>query len=331
MMTKKQIPGIDVYKEVLEELEKKDIRCAIICRLAAETSMCRIEIVNARIDHIDLTHERGLDLLIAKKIKGRQAKEGHMRIRCIPLNISLYRWLQENLDFEQTYIIPRIKGDLNKPFEPRQMNNIFYKHELPFTVHQLRHYFRAQVWTWMIENKQPDIGVVKEIMGHKKTVHESYGRYSWKYKLKIVDAVFAKDESRQNINNIESLKEEIANGIIKGITQADIERSSHLFITGWLSKMMGQYRPGDLYTSINNNNGDGLWANLSIDLRMQIRQHKDFFMRLDADTILQFIKKNNLDLYSTLINTPKGLFWIHTQINDIKKQIVSTNSTSLTK
>jgi len=312
----KQVPSTALYRKTLKELiEKGEIRTATVCRLAAEGSCCRIEIVNARVNQIDSKYKRGLDLSIAKRIRGRQAKKSHMRTRCIPLNISLYAWLLDNLDLKQTYIIPRIKGDFNKPFNERHLNNLFEKNNLPFTIHQLRHYFKSRVWEYMIKDRRPDIGVIKEMMGHKKTVHEAYGNYSWEYKLEIVDKVFATDQSNKGFN-MGSLQETIANGIVKGLTQVDIERNSRLFITDWIGKVMKQFQPSDLYEAIIND--DDLWAKLSSDLRFQSLQNKECFNRIDADAILQSIRQNNLDLYSTIINTPNGLFWIRKQINNIK-------------
>lgn len=317
----KQVPSKILYTEILKKLiDMGDIRCVIICRLAAEGSMCRVEIANAHIDQIDSTHKRGLELSIAKRVRGRYGKQSRMRLRCIPLNTSLYEFLQDNLDFEQAYVIPRKQGDFDKAFSTRQFNNIFYKHNLPFTVHQLRHYFKTQVWQWMIKNGRPDIGVIKEIMGHRKTVHESYGRYPWEYKLEIVDKVFADAGTNQNKNfDMSHLEKAIANGIVKGLSQIELEKSNYLFIKDWIDKVTGQFTPSDMYSIIHN--GDSLWINLSFELRMQIRQHKDFFMRLDADTILQLLKQQNLGLYSTIINTPKGMVWFNKQINDIKKEI----------
>ncbi len=43
----------------------------------------------------------------------------------------------------------------------------------------------------MIKEKQIDIQVIKEIMGHTLQVHEKYGGESpFEYKLDIVDSVF---------------------------------------------------------------------------------------------------------------------------------------------
>ena len=54
-----------------------------------------------------------------------------------------------------------------------------------------RHFFRSQVRSWMIKEKQIDIKEIKEIMGHILQVHEKYGGESpFEYKLEIVDSVF---------------------------------------------------------------------------------------------------------------------------------------------
>ena len=41
----------------------------------------------------------------------------------------------------------------------------------------------------MRENQQVDLGLIKELMGHKKTVTEDYGSYSWDYKRNVIDEV----------------------------------------------------------------------------------------------------------------------------------------------
>ena len=42
----------------------------------------------------------------------------------------------------------------------------------------------------MRENRQVDPPLMKELMGHKKTVDEEYGSISWDYKLEVIDKVF---------------------------------------------------------------------------------------------------------------------------------------------
>lgn len=212
----KQIPIKVVYKKILNELlEKNEIKTILIIRTAAETGMCRGEIAEARIDHLDMKNPRSLYLSVAKRIKGRRAKESKMRIREIPLHLDLYKFILENIDREkQKYIIPRKQGNFNKPFNYRYLYHQLEKNNLNFTIHHLRHYFKSQVWSWMIQNKQPDPGLLKEIMGHAKTVHESYGRYSWDYKLSVVDSVFC--EKYNNNHELNNLQEAITTAIKNG-------------------------------------------------------------------------------------------------------------------
>ena len=64
------------------------------------------------------------------------------------------------------------------------------KANIQWSSHKSRHFFKSQIWTWMRENKQVDPGLVKDLMGHKKTVTEIYGPISWDYKCGMVDKVF---------------------------------------------------------------------------------------------------------------------------------------------
>lgn len=317
---KKQIPSTRIYEDTLDLLnEKEDIRTVIICRLAAEGSCSRIEIANAKIEEIDSTYKRGLELSVAKRVKGKHAKESHMRTRCIPLNYSLYNYLLNHLDLNQTYVISRRRGDLNKAFNSRHINYFLENANLSFTAHHLRHYFRTKVWEWMVKNRQQDVGILKQLMGHSLSVSESYHQYSWHYKLELVDKVFCGAHSEyKRENDMDDLKNAITEGIIKG--QAEIEKKSYLFVTNLISKILNQFTPSDLYMAIKFD--ASIWKSLPLDDKTSIRKYRTSFVSLDADEILQLINDYDSALYSTILNSPKGLFWIHKQIHEIKQQIM---------
>ena len=38
-----------------------------------------------------------------------------------------------------------------------------------------------------------DTALLKELMGHKKDTHETYGNYSWDYKCEVLDSTFSGD------------------------------------------------------------------------------------------------------------------------------------------
>jgi len=317
----KQMPSTSLYNETWKKLIKKDdIRTALIVRLAGECGLCRIEIANLMVSNIDRHHNRGLWVELAKRIRGRYARQSKMRQREVPINSRLYGFLQQHVDTNQKYVIPRESGNYDKSFHPQHLNYfVAKKNNLPFTIHHLRHYFKTMVWQWMIRNKQPDIAVLKSFLGHTLTVHESYGKYTWDYKLELVDKSFATDQSSQYKEfGTSGLQDAIASGIVQGFTQAEIEKNRS-FIVGWISKVMKHYTPSDLYEAMIND--DILY--ISDNLGIQIMQYKEQFNRINANTFLQLIKENNLDLYSIIINTPGGVSWIHGQLENIKKQVVS--------
>ena len=191
MKEKRQlIPSNEQYQQTLKNLvEKKEIRTLIVVRLGCELGLTRLEICNVEIDGIDRFHKRGLWINIAKKVK--RGNKFVMRSREIPINANLYQLLASyTSQNDRKYILVRHKGDINKPFLPRYINHLYDKNEIIFSSHKARHYFKDRVWTWMRENRQIDPGLVKELMGHKKTVDESYGGIGWDYKLDVIDKVF---------------------------------------------------------------------------------------------------------------------------------------------
>lgn len=287
--------------------------------MAATAGMCRMEIAEARIENL-LRNCRGLQLNVAKSVRGKYGKESHMRVRRVPLNIDLYNYIVDNIDVNQKYIIPRIRGNFNKPYNYRYLFSFFENNEIGFTIHMCRHYYKSMIWSWMIRNKQPDVGILKELMGHTKTVHEAYGRYTWEYKLAIVDSVFC-ETPPQSDDLQESIVKAIKNGFdsVQSKNKSKMEINHHSFITNWIGNVMKQFTPSDLYEAIIND--DELWANISDNLRVQIIPYKEYFNKINTNMFLQLIKENNLDLYSIIINSPGGVSWIHKQLENIKKQI----------
>jgi len=186
------IPDQEQYQQTLTRLSESDnkkyLKCLVAVRLGCEMGLSRLEIANARVSDIDRFHKRGLWIEIAKKVKRGSTFE--MRKREIPMNPNLYLFIKTYVDSSQHYILKREKGqDWNKPFIPRHINNLYDDCEIPWSTHKSRHYFKNCVADWMRKNKQVDLGLVKELMGHKKTVTEDYGSYSWDYKRDVIDKV----------------------------------------------------------------------------------------------------------------------------------------------
>jgi len=142
--------------------------------------------------------KRGLWIEVAKRVRrGKKKVEGkkvpifEMRQREIPINSNLYQLLKTYVKSSQKYILHREKGDITKPFIPRYINTLYEANNIPWSTHRSRHFFKAQVWSWMQKNKQVDIGLLKEYLGHKKDTTENYGVYSWDYKREVLDKVFS--------------------------------------------------------------------------------------------------------------------------------------------
>jgi len=198
MEKREYIPDQDVYKKTLDKLiEDNQITTLIAVRMGCELGITRLEIVNARVSDIDRIHTRGLWVEVAKKVRrGYKKQDGkkipvfEMRQREIPINSSLYQLLKTYTDTSQMYILHREKGDIKKPFIPRYINTLYELNAVPWSSHKSRHYFKACVWSWMMANKQVDVGLIKELLGHKKDTTENYGEYSWDYKRDVIDQVF---------------------------------------------------------------------------------------------------------------------------------------------
>lgn len=193
------VPDQKTYRETLTRLmENDEITTLITIRLGCELGMTRIEIVNAKVDDVDVHHKRSLNVKVAKRVRrgskkvdGKKVPVFKMRTRDLPININLYQLLKTYMKGSEVYLLHREKGDPRKPFIPRYVNYLYETNSIPWSSHKSRHYFKSQVWSWMMKNHQPDRALLQEFMGHQKdSVHDAYGEYSWDYKLEVVDGVF---------------------------------------------------------------------------------------------------------------------------------------------
>ena len=184
------IPSKEQYQETIKQLtEQQHTTTLIALRFGCEMGMSRIEICNAEIKNIDRHHKRGLYVDIAKHI--RKGNKFIMRSREIPINVGLYSLLMAYIDPDTKYILKRQRKDsIVKPMRPLHINYMYEKDNIQWSTHKSRHYFKEQLWTWMRLNRQIDGGLCKELMGHTKTVDESYGGISWEYKIETIDKVF---------------------------------------------------------------------------------------------------------------------------------------------
>lgn len=193
------IPEKKEYKNTQTTLiEKGDLTTLIALRMGCELGMTRIEIVNTRTIDIDRYHKRGLWIETAKQVRrgstkdkdGKRKPRFEMRKREIPINTSLYQLLKSYIDDNQKYILHRQKGDIQKPFAPRYINTLYEKNNIIWPTHRSRHYFKNQVMDWMRTNRQVDEGLIKQLLGHKKTQTQEYGSISWDYQRDVIDKVF---------------------------------------------------------------------------------------------------------------------------------------------
>lgn len=186
------IPSKQQYRDTLKQLtENIQMKALIAVRLGCELGLSRLEICNAEVSNIDRYHKRGLWIDVAKKIrKGKKKVEFVMRKREIPVNVGLYGLLNTYIQDNQKFIVQRSKGNINKSMNPLQINYLYDVAGINWSSHKSRHYFKTQVWNWMRKERQIDTALVKELMGHTKSVDENYGEIDWEYKLGVIDAVF---------------------------------------------------------------------------------------------------------------------------------------------
>ena len=186
------IPSTEQYNETLQQLiEQNDMNTLIAVRLGCELGMSRIEIVNAEIRNIDREHKRGLWIDVAKHVR-RGKDKFVMRSREIPINLDLYTLLLNYVDKDLKYILKRErKGPIAKPMQELHINYLYERANIPWATHKSRHYFKNRVRDWMRTNRQMDEELVRHFMGHKHMdAHQSYGDFSWDYKLDVIDNVF---------------------------------------------------------------------------------------------------------------------------------------------
>ena len=193
------IPSQEQYKQTLTRLiEGGQLTCLVAVRMGCEMGMTRIEIINSRVSDLDRYHKRGLWIERAKKVRrgiktmedGTKKVVFEMRKRELPVNPNLYQILKSYINKDQMFILKREKGNFNNPFIPRYINHLYEANEIPWSTHKSRHFFKNMVIDWMRNNRQMDQGLIKDLLGHKKSQTESYGSISWDYKCDVIDKVF---------------------------------------------------------------------------------------------------------------------------------------------
>lgn len=183
------IPDRDEYRTTLTRLiDQKQFKTLLALRMGCELGMTRLEIVSGRISDLDRYHTRGLWVEIAKRV--RRGNKFEMRQREIPVNPNLYALLQSFLRKDQAYLLYREKGDRNKPFAPAYLNKLYKMNSVSWATHGSRHFFKNSVMDWMRAARQVDEGLLADLLGHKKTMTQSYGSLSWDYKRDVIDQVF---------------------------------------------------------------------------------------------------------------------------------------------
>lgn len=199
MEKRSYVPDMETYRQMLTRLvENNAITTLVAVRMGCEMGMARIEIVNAAVSDIDRINKRGLWVEVAKRVRrgkktvnGKKTPVYQMRQREIPINSDFYQLLKTYAESSQKYILHREKGNVTKPFIPRYVNTLYEINNISWSNHKSRHFFKAQVWSWMQQNQQVDPGLLKELLGHKKSTTESYGAYAWDYKRDVIDKVFS--------------------------------------------------------------------------------------------------------------------------------------------
>lgn len=101
-------------------------------------------------------------------------------------------------------------------------------------------------------------------------------------------------------------------------------------VRGYLNEQIKNINPGDLYEAIIKN--QDLWTDIPEDIKKSGRKLKKtygnifekFHDQITPELLLQWMKEDHPDLYSTIINTPnqQGIIWFANQVEKIKKQIL---------
>lgn len=187
---KETIPSKQQYTETIKELStKKEWDVLLVVRMGCEMGMSRQDIVNAEIKNIDRHHPRGLWIETSKRVKRKGKYE--MRSREVPINSSLYSFIQNYIDSNNKYILKRKKGNILKPNSEQKINELYEKGNIFWSPHKSRHYFRTQLKMWMRQQRSVDEELVDSLMGHQpKEAREMYGVIDWSYKQEVIDKVF---------------------------------------------------------------------------------------------------------------------------------------------
>jgi hypothetical protein len=191
--SKETIPSKEQYIQTLNNLiTSHNFECYKVVRMGCEMGLSRQDIVNIETSNIDRYHPRGLWIEISKRVnRGTKEKPNYeMRSREVPINQNLYAYLMTSLDKKSKYLIKKTKGIINKPYTIQRVDELYKEAQIPWSPHKSRHLFKTLVWEWMRKNRQIDPGLMKELMGHKKSVDEEYGFIGWDYKLEVMDKVF---------------------------------------------------------------------------------------------------------------------------------------------
>ena len=99
-------------------------------------------------------------------------------------------------------------------------------------------------------------------------------------------------------------------------------------IRGWLNEKLKNIEPSDLYEYITK--GNDLWSDIPPSIKDSARKFKKkygelfdkFQDNITTQLILQWMKEDWPQLFSTIINTPNGLMWLDGQVRRIKQQII---------
>ena len=101
-------------------------------------------------------------------------------------------------------------------------------------------------------------------------------------------------------------------------------------IRGWLNEQLNDVQPSDLYEAITTD-GD-LWSVIPDNIKTTGHKFKNtyhglfdkFEGQITTELILNWIKEDHPQLYSTIINSPRegaGILWLDKQVCKIKQQI----------
>ena len=185
------IPDKQQYQDTLKRLiEENKITAVLILRMGCEMGLSRLDIAHSEISNIDRYHKRGLWINISKHI--RRNNSFVMRSREVPINVSLYSYIKNYIDTDKKYIVKRVRErNIDKPMITPQINWYYKINNVDWSPHKSRHYFTSQVKNWMRANRCFDVELIKDYLGHSKSVTESYGELSWDYKIDIIDKVFS--------------------------------------------------------------------------------------------------------------------------------------------